>query len=102
MAEARAAKSRHLFSHQLDFVVEVTSPHNTGQKATQTAYAQQSIPHCLLIDRDPKNPGVTLYAGPDRRAGRYEAVEEWKFGGTVTLPEPFGFSFDTSAWEPWG
>ncbi|MDH2391794.1 Uma2 family endonuclease [Streptomyces sp. HNM0663] len=113
VAEARAAKSKHPFSHQLDLVVEVTSPTNAAfdrepvfgrdrpKKTKWTGYAQCVIPYYLLIDRDPKNPGVTLYANPDRRAGRYEAVEEWKFGGTVALPEPFGFSFDTSAWEPW-
>lgn len=114
VAEARAAKSKHLFSHQLDLVVEVTSPSNAPidrepvfgrenpKKTKWTGYAQCVIPYYLLVDRDPKNLGITLYASPDRRAGRYEAVEQWKFGATVEMPEPFGFSFDTSAWEPWG
>lgn len=112
LAQARSTKAKHLFSHQLDMVVEVTSKSNApvdrepafGRRAATkwTGYAQCVIPYYLLVDRDSKGPGITLFAEPDRRSGRYQVLDSWEFGGSVRLPEPFGFSFSTAEWEPWG
>lgn len=75
-----------------------------GRRARGTrwsGYARAGIAHYLLIDRDPKQPQITLHGNPDRFAGRYEELLTWKFGELVQLPEPLGFEFRTDLWRPW-
>ncbi|WP_329568497.1 Uma2 family endonuclease [Kitasatospora sp. NBC_01266] len=104
--------ARFLTPHQVELVVEVTSKSNAhndrepvvGRRARGTrwsGYARAGIAHYLLIDRDPKQPQITLHGNPDRFAGRYEELLTWKFGELVQLPEPLGFEFRTDLWRPW-
>ncbi|MFF7634404.1 Uma2 family endonuclease [Kitasatospora sp. NPDC008050] len=95
---------------QVELVMEVTaraSAHDDrepvqGCRATKwNGYARCGVPHYLLIDRDPKRPGITLYGNPDRFAGRYEELRSWKFGEPVRLPEPFDVELRTELWRPW-
>ncbi|MFI9271699.1 Uma2 family endonuclease [Kitasatospora sp. NPDC052896] len=97
---------------QVELVVEVTSKSNAhndrrpviGRRTQGTkwsGYARAGISHYLLVDRDPKRPGVTLYSAPDRFAGRYDEQTTWKFGDVVRLPEPFGVEIPTELWRPW-
>ncbi|MFI9271698.1 Uma2 family endonuclease [Kitasatospora sp. NPDC052896] len=112
LARAGAARAQHLYPHQLMLVVEVTSPSNAagdhepafgrGRRETKwNGYARSGVPFYLLVDRDPRNPGVTLYADPDQGTGRYRERSSWPFGTPVKLPEPLGFEFSTDRWRPW-
>jgi Uma2 family endonuclease len=111
LAEARAAKAKHLLPHQVDLVVEVTSRSNAvtdrqpdRKRATGTkwsGYAHAGIPYYLLVDRDPKISNATLYGNPDRRSGTYTPIETWDFGDVIGLPQPFGFEVSTEQWEHW-
>ena len=102
---------RHALPHEVEAVVEITSPSNAGNDRPPrlvqapgtkwSAYAKSGIPFYLLIDRDPRMPGVTLYGEPDVRAGTYEPLRTWKFGEVAELPEPLGFEIDTERWKPW-
>ncbi|MFJ2780568.1 MULTISPECIES: Uma2 family endonuclease [unclassified Kitasatospora] len=103
---------RHLYPQQVNLVVEVTSPSNAyndrepvlsrRMQATKwNGYARGGVPHYLLVDRDPERPGITLFGEPDRGAGTYGVLETWKFGETVSLPEPFRFEIPTDRRRPW-
>ncbi|TQF03094.1 Uma2 family endonuclease [Kitasatospora acidiphila] len=109
-ARCRAEDRLFLSPGQLDLVVEVTSKSNAhndrepvlGRRATKwSGYARCGIPYYLLVDRDPRRPGVTFFTEPDRVAGSYRANRTWKFGDPVNLPEPFGFEINTELWRPW-
>jgi hypothetical protein len=111
-ARSRAAEALHLYPHQLDLVVEVTSKSNAQndrepvfgrrQQATKwSGYARARVPYHLLVDRDPGRPGVTLFGEPDHLAGTYRTLSAWKFGDVVALPEPFGVEISTELWRPW-
>jgi hypothetical protein len=92
-------------------VVEVTSRTNAAYdrpprplKAVETKwsrYAYGGIPNYLLIDRDPRSPGITLSGKPNVRAGTYEPLRSWTFGQTIQLPDPLAFEFSTTEWELW-
>jgi hypothetical protein len=111
--EARRRKAKHLLPHEVEMVVEVTSHSNAvydrppralkavGGRTKWNGYAYGGIPYYLLVDRDPRTPGIALYGHPDVRAGTYELMRTWTFGETVELPEPFGFAFSSEEWEPW-
>lgn len=109
--EAEADKAKHLLSHQVDLVVEVTSKSNavTDRQPAPgrtvgtkwSGYAHAGIPHYLLVDRDPKFCTITLYGNPDRRTGTYTVLNTWKFGDLVQLPQPFGFEIATDRWQSW-
>lgn len=102
---------RHVLPHEVEAVVEITSPSNAGYDRPPrlvqapgtkwSAYAQSGIPFYLLIDRDPRMPGVTLYGEPDVQAGTYEPLHTWKFGEIIRLPAPLGFEIGTERWKPW-
>lgn len=102
---------RQLLPHEIEVVVEITSPSNALcdrpprlVRATDTKwsdYARCGIPFYLLVDRDPRMPGITLYGEPDIGAGTYKALHTWKFGERVKPPEPLGFEIDTEQWKPW-
>jgi Uma2 family endonuclease len=109
-AWCEAEEQLFIYPHQLELVVEVTSKSNAhndrqpivGRRATKwTGYARCGVPYYLLIDRDPRQSGITLFSEPNRAEGRYQAQESWKFGDPVVLPEPFGIEIDTSLWRPW-
>ncbi|GAA2742630.1 Uma2 family endonuclease [Kitasatospora cinereorecta] len=111
-AQSRVDDLVHLLPHHVDLVIEVTSQSNAhndrepvfGRRRQATkwsGYAREGVPYYLLVDRDPKRPGVTLFGEPDREAGTYRTLEEWKFGEDVRLPEPFGFEIRTELWRPW-
>ncbi|MEU6233708.1 Uma2 family endonuclease [Kitasatospora sp. NPDC047058] len=111
-AEKRAEDPLHLYPHDLGLVVEVTSSSNARhdrrpmfgrqvKPAKWSGYARTGVPHYLLVDRDPRQPGITLFGEPDKADGTYEVLGEWKFGESVRLPEPFGVEVGTDAWKPW-
>ncbi|GAA1856602.1 Uma2 family endonuclease [Actinomadura bangladeshensis] len=109
--DTRRRKAKRLLPDEVEAVIEVTSPSNAKDDrppkllhdATTkwSGYARSGIPFYLLVDRDPRMPGVTLYGEPDVRAGTYEVLQTWKFGDVVRLPEPLGFEITTELWEPW-
>jgi Uma2 family endonuclease len=111
LAEARETKAKHLLPYQVDLVVEVTSRSNavSDRKPDQkrkagtkwSGYAHAGIPYYLLVDRDPKVCGTTLYANPDMRAGTYAELQARGFGETIRLPHPFGFEISTEHWDHW-
>ncbi|MFJ4669544.1 Uma2 family endonuclease [Kitasatospora purpeofusca] len=111
-AEKRAEDVLHLHPQDLSLVVEVTSASNAGHdrrpmfgrqvKPTKwNGYARSGVPYYLLVDRDPRQPGVMLFGEPNKAEAAYEVLGEWKFGEAVRLPEPFGIEIDTDAWKPW-
>ncbi|MBP0450020.1 Uma2 family endonuclease [Kitasatospora sp. RG8] len=111
-ARGRAEETLHVHPGDLGLVVEVTSSSNAhndrrpvlGRRLKPTkwsGYARTGMPYYLLVDRDPRNPGVTLFGEPDRGEGSYEVLGEWKFGEPLELPAPFGFEIRTDGWKPW-
>ncbi|QKW38965.1 Uma2 family endonuclease [Actinomadura sp. NAK00032] len=102
---------RQVLPEEVAAVVEITSPTNAGNDrpprlvqvlgTKRSAYAKSAVPFYLLVDRDPRMPGVTLYGEPDVQAGTYEPLHTWKFGEVVKLPAPLGFEIDTERWKPW-
>ncbi|MDH6706094.1 Uma2 family endonuclease [Kitasatospora sp. MAA19] len=111
-ADKRAEDVLHLRPHELELVVEVTSSSNArhdrrpmfGRQIKPTkwsGYARTGVPYYLLVDRDPRQPGVTLFGEPNRGEGMCEVLGEWKFGESVRLPEPFDVEISTDAWKPW-
>ncbi|MFD9593790.1 Uma2 family endonuclease [Kitasatospora sp. NPDC059973] len=111
-AKSRAEDVLFLQPQDLDLVIEVTSPSNArndrrpllGRRLKPTkwsGYARTGVPYYLLVDRDPGQPGITLFGEPDRGEGSYRVLGEWKFGEPLRLPEPFGFEVSTETWKPW-
>ncbi|WP_327681706.1 Uma2 family endonuclease [Kitasatospora sp. NBC_00458] len=101
-----------LYAHDIAMAVEVTSSSNArhdrrpmfGRQVRSTkwnGYARTGVPYYLLVDRDPRQPGVTLFGEPNKAEATYEVLGEWKFGESVRLPEPFGVEIGTDAWKPW-
>ncbi|MGW2868697.1 Uma2 family endonuclease [Kitasatospora sp. NPDC001225] len=103
------AEDRYLSPNEISLVAEVTaypSAHNdrrpvSGNPTKWSGYARTGVPYYLLVDRDPRQSGVTLFGEPNRGEGMYEVLGEWKFGETVRLPEPFDVEIATDAWKPW-
>ncbi|MFJ9442738.1 Uma2 family endonuclease [Kitasatospora sp. NPDC101235] len=103
------AEDRYLSPNEISLAAEVTafpSAHNdrrpVSEKPTKwSGYARSGVPYYLLVDRDPRQSGVTLFGEPDRGEGTYEVLGEWKFGESVRLPEPFDVEIVTGAWKPW-
>ncbi|WP_052707672.1 Uma2 family endonuclease [Streptomyces rubellomurinus] len=111
-AEKRADDVLRLHPHDLELVVEVTSSSNArhdrrpmfGRQVKPTkwsGYARTGVPFHLLVDRDPRQPGVTLFGEPNKVEATYEVLGEWKFGESVRLPTPFDVEIGTDAWKPW-
>ncbi|WP_188303628.1 Uma2 family endonuclease [Streptomyces sp. CBMA123] len=101
-----------LYPHDIVMAVEVTSPSNArydrrpmfGRQVKSTkwsGYARSGVPYYLLVDRDPRQPGVTLFGEPNKGEGTYEVLGEWKFGETVRLPKPFDVEIPTDRWKAW-
>ncbi|KAB2351442.1 Uma2 family endonuclease [Actinomadura rudentiformis] len=60
-------------------------------------YAKAAIPLYLLADRMEKT--VCLFSGPDREAEDYREDIRLSFGKTTDIPEPFGFTLETSEFQ---
>ncbi|UWM50543.1 Uma2 family endonuclease [Streptomyces carpaticus] len=75
-------------------VCEVTSPSTADKDRGRKlgSYARAGIPSFLLIDREKSL--VTLFSRP--RNGRYLDTVSKALGEPLPLPEPFGFTLDTS------
>jgi Uma2 family endonuclease len=74
-------------------VTEVTSSRpEIGREAKRLAYAAAGIPLYLLVDQQRRQ--VTLFSEPSRND--YAHAVTVAFGGKIDLPEPFGFTLDTS------
>lgn len=109
--ELLATDSALVRPDQIGLAVEVTSPSNASddrppglrrrRRTKWNGYASTGVPYYLLIDRDPRVCGATLFSEPDSVAGRYERHRCWKFGEPITLPEPFGLTISTSTWSAW-
>ncbi|MFJ9842307.1 Uma2 family endonuclease [Kitasatospora sp. NPDC101155] len=112
--EERALASTvvRLYPHEIGMAIEVTSESNArhdrrpmfGRQVKPTkwsGYARTGIPYYLLVDRDPRQPGVTLFGEPNKAEGTYEVLGEWKFGETVRLPEPFDVEISAEKWKSW-
>ncbi|MFJ9457985.1 Uma2 family endonuclease [Kitasatospora sp. NPDC101447] len=97
------AKDRHLRPEEISLVAEVTAPLSAhyDRRAKRHGYARAGVPYYLLVDRDPRRPGVTLFGEPNRGDGTHEVLGEWEFGESVRLPEPFGVEIGTDAWKAW-
>ncbi|MEU6966243.1 Uma2 family endonuclease [Kitasatospora aureofaciens] len=102
----------HLYPHDIGMAVEVTSKSNArhdrrpmfGRQIKSTkwsGYARSGVPYYLLVDWDPRQPGVTLFGEPNKDGGTYEVLGEWKFGEIVRLPKPFDVEISTEKWKPW-
>ncbi len=109
-ARCRVTDQLFVLPRQLELVVEVTSKSNAhndrepvlGRRATKwSGYARGGVPYYLLVDRDPRRPGVTLFGEPDRVDGSYRVLGTWKFGDPVSLREQFGIEITTDLWRPW-
>ncbi|MFF2951898.1 Uma2 family endonuclease [Kitasatospora sp. NPDC057965] len=104
------AEDRYLRPDEISLVAEVTAypSAHTGRrpvsgKATKwSGYARCGVPYYLLVDRDPRQPGVTLFGDPNKAEATYQVMGEWKFGDAVRLPEPFDAEIRTDAWRSWG
>ncbi|MEV7020772.1 Uma2 family endonuclease [Kitasatospora sp. NPDC093558] len=97
------AKDRYIRPDEISLVAEVTAPFSAqnDRHAKWNGYARTGIPYYLLVDRDPRQPGVTLFGEPNKAEGTYEVLGEWKFGEVVRLPKPFDFEISTEGWNPW-
>ncbi|MEZ0068284.1 Uma2 family endonuclease [Streptacidiphilus sp. MAP12-20] len=77
----------------VSMVVEVTSTRPSDDRIIKRhCYARAGIPLYLVVDRDEGR--VIRYSEPAK--DDYSAGESVPFGDPVPLPEPFGFSLDTS------
>jgi hypothetical protein len=109
--DARKAKAKFLTPKQVALAVEVTSKWNADddrepgprreRRSKWNGYALVGVPFYLLIDRDPRELTVTLYTEPDTDFGTYRNSHEWRFGETVSLPEPFTVEIPTDEWDAW-
>ncbi|MFJ9697208.1 Uma2 family endonuclease [Kitasatospora sp. NPDC101183] len=79
--------------------VEIVSPSNPENDwvGKLRDYPLMQIPLYLLVDAAQKT--VTLFSEPE--AGRYRIREDADFGEAVHLPEPFGFTLDTTVLLPY-
>jgi hypothetical protein len=64
-------------------------------------YAQVEIPHCLLVDRDPRCAQAIRFSHPDRAPGACTHIGSWEFGKDIRPPEPFCVAIPTGEWQPW-
>ncbi|MGY0464273.1 Uma2 family endonuclease [Kitasatospora sp. cg17-2] len=103
------AEDRYLRPDEISLVAEVTAypgAHNdrspvSGKPTKWSGYARNGVPYYLLVDRDPRQSGITLFGEPNRAEAAYRTLGEWKFGEAVRLPGPFDVEIDTGAWKPW-
>ncbi|MBW8486254.1 Uma2 family endonuclease [Actinomadura parmotrematis] len=110
LRRVRDGRVKKIVAEEVELVVEVTSPRNADTDRRPGArlpgnkwscYAAVGIPYYLLVDRDPQAARSVLYSIPDEGTAAYLHEEEWPFGETVHLPDPFALDIDTTAWLPW-
>lgn len=110
--EAAASKhARNLTADMIGMVVEITSKATAAddrepgrQRVRPTkwnGYAHEEVEFYLLVDGAPNKALVTLYTEPNPARGLYLAAQQWAFGDTIVLPEPFGVEISTENWLPW-
>ena len=110
-AAARATHARNVIAEQVRMVVEITSKSTAsddrepdvddGKPTKWSGYAREGVEFYLLVDRDPKSLGTTLYSNPHLARGFYQSKKQWSFGEAITLPDPFNVEIPTDEWEPW-
>jgi Uma2 family endonuclease len=85
-----------VYGHGALLVAEVVSPssRNHDHVAKARAYAQASVPLCLVIDPVAKPGTVTLFSDPADHA--YRHCDQVTAGQALPLPEPFGLDLDTA------
>ncbi|MBS2966063.1 Uma2 family endonuclease [Actinocrinis puniceicyclus] len=108
---AARQRLRNLTADQVGLVVEITSKATAAddrepgrQRARPTkwnGYAHEEVEFYLLVDRAPNKALATLYSEPNPARGLYLDEQRWKFGETITLPEPFGVEIPTEDWLTW-
>ncbi|MEU8705118.1 Uma2 family endonuclease [Streptomyces sp. NPDC048565] len=79
-------------------VVGITPQANANHDRVKKAhgYAKAGVEFFLLLDPwHSGRPTATLHGAPDH--GTYRVLEAVGYGGTRTLPEPFGLDLDTGA-----
>jgi len=78
-------------------VVEVTSNDSDTDRRDRNekpdAYAAAGIPVYLLVDRDTCE--CVVYSNPE--GGTYDDLVRIKFGSSVELPDPIGFTLDSES-----
>ncbi len=65
------AEDRYIRPDEISLVAEVTVPfsaHN-DRRAKRHGCARTGVPHYLLVDRDPRRSGVTLFGEPNKAEG---------------------------------
>jgi Uma2 family endonuclease len=83
----------------IELVAEVTSPASADtvyndRVVKPVQYAKAGIPLYLLVDQD--RASWTLFGLGDRPG--YQVIAAGKYGDSVPLPAPFGFSVPTADW----
>lgn len=105
------SRARHLVAEQIGMVVEITSKSTAANDREPddgepgftkwNGYAHEGVGFYLLIDRAPGRGCSTLFSDPYLPEGLFRAAKRWKFGETITLPEPFGVEIPTEDWLTW-
>ncbi|WP_037683474.1 Uma2 family endonuclease [Streptomyces griseus] len=96
-AVLRAKEGVFIPAAAAELIVEITSKSNATHDRIKKAagYAQADVPLYLLVDSwAPGGPTLTLYGEPQQDV--YRVLRAGKFGDAIELPEPFGFTLDTS------
>lgn len=98
--DKRVVKGRREWRFPADcaeLVVEIVSPHNAriDRVVKVRGYAACGVPLYLLVD--PLEQRVTLFSEPAGES--YQRVVPVRFGGHVTLPEPFDGKIDTITFD---
>lgn len=83
---------------RVDLVVEVVSTDKDCDYTKKRMwYAMSEIPLYLLVD--PNDGSMELCSDPDPHKLRYRTSDPFTFGDPVELPDPFGFSLDTTQFK---
>ncbi|GAA2663280.1 Uma2 family endonuclease [Streptomyces vastus] len=83
---------------RVDLVVEVVSTDKDSDYIKKRMwYAMSEIPLYLLVD--PNDGTMELCSDPDPHKLRYRTSDPFTFGDPVELPDPFGFSLDTTQFK---
>ncbi|MFB7678503.1 Uma2 family endonuclease [Kitasatospora purpeofusca] len=77
-----SAEDRYLRPDEISLVAEVTAypgAHNdrrpvSGKPTKWSGYARSGVPCYLLVDRDPRQPGVTLFGEPNKAEAAYRTL----------------------------
>ncbi|MBS2963654.1 Uma2 family endonuclease [Actinocrinis puniceicyclus] len=97
------ARSRQELQDYVVLIVEVTSPDSPDTVANDFGvkpkrYAKNGVPFYLLVDQE---RGEWMLHSLIKDRPRYEVHSTGAYGKPIVLPEPFGFSIDTTQWPPY-